>query len=99
MLVFTLSPSSAHAMLPKPVKAKGTVVFVDHETRSVVMKFENKGEKPVVFDWDTATAFIKAGKAASASDLKEDAKVVFYFKRLSFRNPILKKLSWEAKDE
>jgi len=99
LLVFTLSHSNAHAMLPKPIKTTGTVVFVDHETRSVVVKLEKKGEKPIVFDWNTVTAFIKDEKPASAADLKEGSKAVIHFKRLSFRNPILKKLIWEGKTE
>lgn len=84
----------AHARLPKPIQIHATVVYLDEQTQSVVVKPDNK-EKPFVLDWNNETDFIKHGESAAATDIKQGASVVIHYKRVSFRNPLLKKVVWE----
>ena len=88
----------AHARLPKPIQIHATVVYVDQETQTIVAK-PDKDQKPFVLDWNKETLFIKHGEAATATEIKQGASVVIHYKRLSFRNPLLKKVIWENKPD
>ena len=85
----------AHARLPKPIQIHATVVYVDEETQSIVVKPEDKDQKPFVLDWNKETDFVKNGEEATAADIKPGTFVVMHCKRVSFRNPLLKKVDWE----
>lgn len=85
----------AHARLPKPIQIHTTVVYVDQETQTIVSKPDDKAQKPFVLDWNKETDFIKNGATATATDIKQGASVVIHYKRVSFRNPLLKKVIWD----
>lgn len=89
-----LTTQQAHARLPKPIQIHVTAVYVDEPTQSVVVKPDNK-EKPFVLDWNNETDFIKNGESAVAADIEQGATVVIHYKRVSFRNPLIKKVVWE----
>jgi hypothetical protein len=86
--------NEAHARLPKPIQMHATVIYVDQETQTIVAK-ANKDQKPFVLDWNKETDFIKNGEGATAVDLMQKDSVVIHYKRVSFRNPLLKKVIWE----
>lgn len=90
-----LFASNAWAHLPHPVETSGVVLAVDHETQTLVLK-EGKGKKPLLLDWDKETEFLQDGKAVGAAALVAEVKVGVSCKRISFRNPLLKKVSWTA---
>lgn len=58
-----------------------------------------KDRKPFVLDWNDETAFIKHGQSVSSTSLKADAVIVIYYKNVSFRNSLLKKVVWEERQE
>jgi len=91
----------AQAKLPKPIQIHATVVFVDRETQTVVVKpgQPTKEPKPFVLDWNEDTQFIKNGEAVTAADLKHGISSTIHYKRVSFRNPLLKKVIWEDKPD
>lgn len=88
----------AHARLPKPIQIHATVVYVDQETQTIVAKLD-KDQKPFVLDWNKETDFIKNGAPATATEIKQGASVVIHYKRVSFRNPLLKKVVWENRTQ
>jgi hypothetical protein len=90
LLCFT--SGEAQARLPKPTQARGVILAVDLDTQCLVFK-AGKGEKPVVLDWNTDTQFLRGDRQIDATILRSRDKVVLYFKSVSFRNPLLKKLS------
>ena len=87
----------AQARLPKPIQIQATVVYVDHETQTAVIKPSQptKEPKPFVLDWNKDTQFIRNGQAVAATDLKPGTTVTIHYKHVSFRNPLVKKISWE----
>lgn len=68
---------------------------MDHETKSLVFKTA-KDKKPIVLDWDRETQFIKDGNPAAPATLANNASVRIHYKDLSFRNRLLKKVSWTS---
>lgn len=95
-LLFTATDSWAR--LPKPIESVTTIVFVDHDTQTVVAK-PGKGQKPFVLDWNKDTQFIRNGETLTAADLKLGVSATIHYKRVSFRNPLLKKVVWEDKPD
>ena len=89
-----LASQEAHAKLPKPIQIHETVVYVDQETQTIVAK-PGQDQKPFVLDWNKETHFIKNREAATASDIRQGASVVIHYKRVSFRNPLVKQIIWE----
>ena len=85
----------AQAKLPKPIQIHATIVYVDKQTQTIVAKPDDKEQKPFVLDWNKETDFIKSGESAAAADIKQGATVVIHYKRVSFRNPLIKKVVWE----
>jgi hypothetical protein len=98
LAVFCLTAAESWATLPKPIQIHAVVVFMDHETQTVVVKPSQptKEPKPFVLDWNKDTRFIKDGEMVTATDLKHGASAVIHYKRVSFRNPLLKKVIWET---
>lgn len=101
LAVFCFTAANSGATLPKPIQIHTTVVFVDHETQTVVVKPSQptKEPKPFVLDWNKDTQFIKNGEAVTATDLKQRMAATIHYKRVSFRNPLLKKVVWEDKPD
>ena len=93
VVAFSLSAANSWARLPKPIQVRGIVLFVDHDTKSLVFK-SAKDKKPFVLDWDKETEFIKGGTATAPTTLTKNSPVVIHYKDLSFRNPLLKKVIW-----
>jgi hypothetical protein len=89
--VLCFTGGEAQARLPKPTQANGVILAVDLDTQCLVFK-AGKDEKPFVLDWNTDTQFFKGGRQVDATILRSRDKVVVYFKSVSFRNPLLKKL-------
>lgn len=89
-LCFTATESQAR--LPKPVEATGVVLAVDVDTQTLVFK-PSKNKKPLLLDWDKDTQFLQDGQAVNPTALKTGGAVVIHYKSLSFRNPLLKKVS------
>lgn len=98
-LLFTVTDSWAR--LPKPIQIEAAVVFVDHNTQTVVVKPGEpaKKPKPFVLDWNKDTQFIRNGVAVTAADLKQGISITIHYKSVSFRNPLLKKVVWEDKPD
>ena len=92
LATFFLSPMEVWARLPKPVEATGVVLAVDVDTQTLVFKVA-KTKKPFVLDWDKDTQFVRDGQTVNPSALKIGSGVVIHYKSLSFRNPLLKKVS------
>lgn len=95
-LLFTATDSWAR--LPKPIQIEAAIVLVDSDTQTLVVKPSN-GQKPFVLDWNKDTQFIRNGETVAAADLKQSGAAAIYYKRVSFRNPLLKKLTWEDKSD
>lgn len=93
--VMLVSATDADARLPKPIQVTGVVLAIDYDTRTLVLKIA-KNQKPFVLDWDDSTQFIKDGQSANASVLRQNTMAAVHYKRLSFRNPRLKKIIWEG---
>lgn len=81
------------ARLPQPIQTDGTVVFVDPATQTVVFKTAGS-KKPFVLDWNKDTQFMHNGVSTSATALKSGVPASISYKRLSFRNPLLKNVIW-----
>lgn len=92
--LFCLSATDVLAKLPKPIEAKGVILAVDQETKTLVFKL-SKEEKPFLLDWNEETKFIKDGQPAGPAALKERTVVMISYTRVSFRNPLLKKVTME----
>ena len=101
LAAFCFTATNAWARLPKPIQIQATVVFVDHETQTVVVKPSQPTKEPKVFvlDWNKDTQFIKNGETATASALKPGSSAAIHYKRVSFRNPLLKQFVWEDKSD
>lgn len=101
LAAFCFTATDAWARLPRPIQIHAAVVFVDHETQTVVGKPSQptKEPKPFVLDWNKDTQFIKNGETVTAADLKQGTSAVIHYKRVSFRNPLLKKVVWEDKPD
>lgn len=101
LAVFCFTATDAWARLPRPIQIHAAVVFVDHETQTVVGKPSQptKKPKPFVLDWNKDTQFIKNGETVTATDLKQGASAIIQYKDVSFRNPLLKKVVWEDKPD
>ncbi|MCL4787895.1 MAG: hypothetical protein KJ070_14065 [Verrucomicrobia bacterium] len=87
-----LAPTDAWARLPKPIQATAVVLAVDVDSRTLVVKFA-KAEKPVLLDWDAETEFLQDAQQVSVNGLKVGATVTLIYKNVSFRNPLLKRVS------
>jgi hypothetical protein len=97
LAAFCFTATDAWARLPKPIQIEATIVFVDQETRTAVVKpaQPTKKPKPFVLDWNKDTQFVKNGEAVAAKDLQPGMSAVIFYKHVSFRNPLLKKVVWE----
>ena len=87
----------AHGRLPKLIQIHATGVYVDQETQTVVVKpgQPTKEPKPFVIDWNKEKDFIRNGAPATPTEIKQGASVVIHYTRVSFRNPLLKKVILE----
>ncbi len=92
---FCLASTPAWAHLPHPIETSGAALAVDHDTQTLVFK-EGKGKKPVVLDWNKDTQFIKDGQPVAPAALTNGVSVVIFYKNVSFRNPLLKKVQWSS---
>lgn len=101
LAVFSFTATDSWATLPKPIQIHAVVVFVDHETQTVVVKRgqPTKEPKPFVLDGNKDTQFVKNGELVTAADLKQGIVATIHYKRMSFRNPLLKKVVWEDKPD
>lgn len=101
LAAFCFTATDAWARLPKPIQIQATIVFVDHETQTAVVKsgWPTKEPKPFVLDWNKDTQFIRNGQAVAAADLTHGISATIHYKRVSFRNPLLKKVIWEDKPD
>ena len=72
------------------------MLALDHETQTLVFKAA-KEKKPFVLDWNKETEFIKDGRPATPMAITNGAALVIHFKEVSFRNPLLKKVSWNER--
>ena len=77
------------ARLPKPNVTEAVILALDTDTQSLVVK-TGKYEKPVVLDWDKETAFLRRDHQIGAASLKRGETVEIHYKRISFKNPLLK---------
>ena len=98
LAVLLSTATDSWAKLPKPIESGTTIVFVDHDTQTVLVK-PGKGQKPFVLDWNKDTQFIRNGETVTATDLKPGVSATIHYKRVSFRNPLLKKVVWEDKPD
>jgi hypothetical protein len=92
LAMFCFTATKSWARLPKPIEAAGVLLAVDMNTQTLVFKPGNN-LKPLVLDWNKDTQFFQAGQVANPSALTTGVAVVIHYKRLSFRNPLLKKVS------
>lgn len=89
-----LATPNAWARLPRPIQANGIVLAVDPETQVLVFKTAPE-KKPFVLDWNKDTKFMKNGRPASPTEFARGSSVVLIYRRVSFRNPLLKQVIWE----
>ena len=95
MLCLWALPVSAH--LPHPIQVTGAVVAVDRETQTLVFKTA-PNKKPFTLDWNKDTQFIQNGVVTNAMALESGVRVVIAYKDVSFRNPLLKKVTWDTRE-
>jgi hypothetical protein len=81
----------AHARLPKPNVTKAIILTVDMDTQSLVIKTAEQ-ERPLVLHWNEETQFLKGRRQIVPASLKRGDIVEIHYKRISFRNPLLKKV-------
>ncbi len=98
MTALCLLALPARAHLPHPIQASGTVLAVDHDTQTLVFKTA-RNKKPFVLDWNKETQFVQNGVVTNAMPLKAGVTALISYKDVSFRNPLLKIVSWESKPE
>ena len=77
------------ARLPKPSVTSAVILAVDMDTQSLVVK-TGKYEKPDVLGWNEETAFLRRDHQVGAASLKRGETVEIHYRRISFRNPLLK---------
>lgn len=101
LAVFLFTANNVRARLPKSIQIQVTAVFVDQETQTVVAKLSEptRKPKPFVLDWNEDTQFIKNGEEAKAVEFKRYIAATIHYKRVSFKNPLLKKVVWEDKPD
>ena len=90
-LCLTATNVSAH--LPKSIKASGTVLALDFDSRTLLFK-QAKGKKPLLLEWDQATEFRSNSVPTTARDLRSGTSVVIYYRHVTFHNPLLKTVTW-----
>lgn len=93
LCLLCLATPTAWARLPRPMETSGVVLAIDCETQTLVVK-EGKGKKPIMLDWNKDTQFIKDGQPIAPAQLTNGESVVVFYKNVSFRNPLLKKVLW-----
>jgi hypothetical protein len=100
-LIFTLltagalffAPGLAWAHLPKPIKQAGTILAVDAGSHTILFKPGN-GKTPFRIEWNKETEFVKDGVKCSFAEIKTNAPVLIYFKKVTIHLPLLKKVVW-----
>jgi len=93
-VILVQTTTTSWARPPKPLSSPATIVAVDVPTQSLVVKLA-KDKKPVVMDWNKLTEFTRAGKPLDPALLRPGETVVIVYRKLSFGNPELKKVSIE----
>jgi len=86
-----LIPDQAQARLPRPIKASGTVLAVNLDSKTLVFKPE-AGRKPLLLDWNKQTGFRREDRLLSPDQVAPETPATIYYKDLTFRHPLLKKL-------
>jgi len=71
---------------------------VDLEKQTLVVERE-KSKKTFVFDWNKHTDFERNNRWAKPGELKPGTLILIYYKEVSFKNPLLKKVSWTIAGE
>ena len=97
VLVLCLFALPVWAHLPHPIQATGAALAVDHQTQTLVFKTA-PNKKPFVLDWNKDTQFIQNGVVTNATALASGVRAVISYKDMSFRNPLLKKVSWDTRE-
>lgn len=89
----SLAATNLWARLPHPIQANGVVLAGDQETKCLVFKVA-KDKKPFVLDWNKDTEFIRNDQPITPASLTNNIRVTIYYKDVSFRHPLLKKVIW-----
>ncbi|MBL9206205.1 MAG: hypothetical protein JNN01_14035 [Opitutaceae bacterium] len=72
-----------------------TAVFVDRDTRSLVVK-AGKDKQPLVLEWNKDTDFRKDGQADTAAQLNPGISVSIHYRKPFFGKPLLTKVLWKS---
>lgn len=94
LAAFSLAATNLWARLPHPIQASGVVLVSDQDTKCLVFKAA-RVKKPVVLDWNKDTEFVRNGQLAAPKALPNNTRVTIYYRDVSFRNPLLKKVIWD----
>ena len=87
-----LIPEQSHARLPRPIRANGTVMAVDVDSKMLLFK-PAKGNKPFLLDWNKETEFSNGGKTIAPGQIACPASATIDYRDLTFRHPLLKKVT------
>ena len=96
LAAFCFTAIDTWARLPQPIRISVSISFVDQETESIVAKL-GRDQKPFILDWNKDTVFTRGGAAVTATALKQGVFAVIHYKRVSFRNPLVKMVIWNDK--
>lgn len=93
-VILVQTATTSWARPPQSISARATVMAVDDETHSLVLKLA-KDKKPVVMVWNKETQFTKAGTPLDPARLMPGATTAVRYRQPFFGSPRLKKVSVE----
>jgi hypothetical protein len=86
-----LIPQHSQARLPRALQASGTILAVDVDSKTLLFKHEN-GKKPFLLNWNKETEFRNGEKTITPEQIISPAAATIFYKDLTFRHPLLKKV-------
>jgi hypothetical protein len=93
-----LIPQRSQARLPRPLQASGTILAVDVDSKTLLFK-QGNGKKPFLLNWNKETEFRNGEKTITPEQIISPAAATIFYKDLTFRHPLLKKVLVSASRE
>jgi hypothetical protein len=91
--VVVLLPFGAEGSGSRARRAAGTVLVVDHETQTCLVKPPN-AKRPLLLNWDKNTRFIHNQQFTNAVALTERVSIVVFYHSPLFGKPYMTKVMW-----